>query len=129
MAAENSLLEFEVPVVKEQSREVQILQTACRKRKPNFSAQEISIITQKFEENQAILKSNKMKQSVWEEMTIAVNAVGTAHRSVSEVKEKWTNLQRTAKNELSKFRKEQRQTSNGHRQKRRLRALITFWSC
>ena len=47
MAAENSLLELEVPGVNEQSREVQILQTTCGKRKPNFSAQEISIITQK----------------------------------------------------------------------------------
>ena len=99
MAAQNSLFELEdVPGVDEQSREVQILQTTCRKRKPNFSAQEISIITQKFKENQTILKSkftntntNKMKQSVWEEMTIAVDAVGTAHRSVIEVKEKWTN--------------------------------------
>lgn len=73
------------------------------------------MITQKFEENQAVLKSkftntttNKLKQSVWEEMTIAANAVGTANQSVTEVKEKWTNLQRTAKHELSKFRKEQR---------------------
>lgn len=54
-----------------------------------------------------------MKQSVWEEMTIAVNAVGTSHRSLSEVTEKWTNFQRTAKNELSKFLKEQRKTSGG----------------
>ena len=120
MAAENSFLELEVSAVNEQSGEVQIVKTACRKRKPNFSAQEIAIITQKFEENQAVLKSkftntntNKMKQSVWEEMTIAVNAVGTAHRSVAEVKEKWTNLQRAAKNELSKFRKEQRKTGGG----------------
>ena len=46
MAAQNSLFELEdVPSVDEQSREVQILQTTCRKRKPNFSAQEISIIT------------------------------------------------------------------------------------
>ena len=73
------------------------------------------MITQKFEENQSVLKSkftntttNKLKQSVWEEMTIAVNAIGTAHRSVDEVKEKWTNVQRTAKHELSKFCKEQR---------------------
>ncbi|XP_044168967.1 uncharacterized protein LOC122953205 [Acropora millepora] len=121
MAHKNSLLELEVTgVVNEQSREVEIVKTACRKRKPNFSAQEIAIITQKLEENQAAPKSkftntntNKMKQSVWEEMTVAVNAVGTAHRSVSEVKEKWTNLQRTAKNELSKFRKEQRKTGGG----------------
>ena len=95
MAHKNSLLELEVTgVVNEQSREVEIVITACRKRKPNFSAQEIAIITQKFEENQVVLKSkftntntNKMKQNVWEEMTVAVNAVGTAHRSVSEVKD------------------------------------------
>ena len=118
MAAESFL--NELPGVNEQSAELQIIQTGSRKRKPNFSAQEIAIITQKFEQNQPILKSkftntntNKMKQGVWEEMTVAVNAVGTAHRTVPEVKEKWTNLQRTAKNELSKFRKEQRRTGGG----------------
>ena len=110
MATENCLLEF--PGANEQSTEVRIAKNGCRKRKANLSAHEIAIITQKFEENQSILKSkftntNKMKQSVWEEMTTAVNAVGTAHRSVSEVKEKWTNLQRTGKNELSKFCKEE----------------------
>ena len=109
MAAENSSFELEAVEVPPVNK------NACRKRKPNFSIQEIAMITQKFEENQAVLKSkftntttNKLKQSVWEEMAIAVNAVGTAHRSVGEVKEKWTNLQRTVKHELSKFRKEQR---------------------
>ena len=95
MTHKNYLLELEVTgVVNEQSREVEIVKTACRKRKPNFSAQEIAIIIQKFEENQVVLKSkftntntNKMKQNVWEEMTVAVNAVETAHRSVSEVKD------------------------------------------
>ena len=90
MAAESFL--NELPGVNEQSAELQIIQTGSRKRKPNFSAQEIAIITQKFEQNQPILKSkftntntNKMKQGVWEEMTVAVNAVGTAHRTVPEV--------------------------------------------
>lgn len=63
-----------------------------------------------------------MKQSVWEETTIAVNAVGT----ISEVKEKWTNLQRTAKNELSKFRKEQRKTGGGPPPKMRETTLFIF---
>ena len=66
MDAENSLLELEaveVPAVNK---------TACRKRKPNFSAQEIAVIAQRFEENQAVLKSkfiltqplyNKMKRT------------------------------------------------------------------
>ena len=114
MAAENSSFELEVVEV------APVNKNACRKRKPNFSVQEIAVITQKFEENQAVLKSkftntttNKLKQSVWEEMTITVNAVGTAHRSIAEVKEKWTNLQRTAKHELSKFRKEQKKTGGG----------------
>ena len=118
MATDNSFIE--VHGVNEPLKDVQIVKTGCRKRKPNFSAQEIAVITEKFEENQAVLKSkftntntNKMKQSVWEEMTIAVNVVGTAQQSVSEVKEKWTNLQRTAKNKLSKFRKEQRKTGGG----------------
>ena len=110
MATENCLLE--VPGANEQSTEIQIVKNGCRKRKANFSAHEIAIISQTFEDNQSIPKSkftntntNKIKQIVWEDMTIAVNAVGKAHRSVSEVKEKWTNLQRTAKNELSKFKR------------------------
>ena len=78
------------------------------------------MIIQNFEEKQAVLKSkftntttHKFKQSVWEEVTIALNAVWTAHRSVAKVKERCTNLQSTAKNELSKFRKEQRKTGGG----------------
>ena len=115
MAAENSSFELEA---------VEVPPVNKNQKKPNFSIQEIAMITQKFEENQAVLKSkftntttNKLKQSVWEEMTIVVNAVGTAHRSVAEVKEKWTNLQRTAKHELSNFRKEQRKTGGGPPQK------------
>ena len=111
MAAENSLFELEAVEVPPVNK------NACRKWKPNFSVQEITLMTQKFEETQAILKSkftntttNKLKQSVWEEMT-AINTVWTT--SVAEVKEKWTNLQRTAKDELPKFRKEQRKTGGG----------------
>ena len=42
-------------------------------------------------------------------MAIAVNAVETSHRSGSEVKEKWTNLQRTVK----KRKKELPKTGGG----------------
>ena len=73
-----------------------------------------------FEENQDVLKSkfcnvktNKIKQGVWENIAIVVNAVGYAARTVNEVKEKWTNLQRNAKQEFAKFRKEQRKTGGG----------------
>ena len=58
MALAISSLELETPCVNKQSREVHIVRTACKKRKPtNFSAQEIASITQKCEENQAALKS------------------------------------------------------------------------
>ena len=54
MDAENSLLELEtveIPAVNK---------PACRKRKQNFSAQEIAVIAQRFEENQAVLKSKSI---------------------------------------------------------------------
>ena len=52
MAAENALLEPEVVKVPA------INKIACRKRKPNFS--EIAIITQTFEENQAVQYLNQI---------------------------------------------------------------------
>ena len=55
MATDNSFIE--VHGVNEPLKDVQIVKTSCRKRKPNFSAQEIAVITEKFEENQAVLKS------------------------------------------------------------------------
>ena len=41
--------------------------------------------------------TNKKKQEIWEDITRAVNAVGTANRKVFEVKDKWKNLHSTAK--------------------------------
>lgn len=119
MSAENFNLDTS-SIYSSDNADVEVLQSSTRKRKPNFSAQEIAIITQMFEDNKQVLKSkftnvktNKLKQSVWESIAIAVNAAGHASRTVSEVKEKWTNLQRTAKQEFAKFRKEQRKTGGG----------------
>ncbi|KAK2547901.1 t-SNARE domain-containing protein 1 [Acropora cervicornis] len=70
-----------------------------RKRKPNFSVYEIGVITENVQKHLETIQSkltnnitNKKKQQVWEEITRAVNAVGTANRTVSEVKDKWKNL-------------------------------------
>ena len=64
MDAENFLLELETVEIPAANK------TACRKRKPNCSAQEIAVVAQRFEENQAVLKSkftntttNKMKRT------------------------------------------------------------------
>ena len=64
-------------------------------RKHNFSASEISILTETVEENLAILQSkftnsviNLKKKQVWLEITAAVNAVGVDKRTETEVHEK-----------------------------------------
>ena len=89
-------------------------------RKHNFSASEISILTEKVEENLAILQSkytnsvtNLKKKQVWSEITAAVNAVGVDKRTETEVIEKWKNLHSAAKREFTKFRQESKKTGGG----------------
>ena len=93
---------------------------AKKARKSNFSASEIAVLTEKYEENIEILQSkftnsvtNAKKNKVWEEIAAAVNAVGVTLRTTQEVKDKWKNLQCTAKKEFSGFKKEQKKTGGG----------------
>ena len=93
---------------------------AERKRKPNFSMNEMSVITDSVRKNLDIIQSkltnnitNKKKNQIWEEITKNVNAVGKANRTVQEVKDKWKNLHSTAKKEFSAFRKESKKTGGG----------------
>ena len=91
--------------------------------KHNFSASEISILTEKVEENLAILQSkftnsvtNLKKKQVWSEITAAVNAVGVDKpdkRTETEVREKWKNLHSAAKREFTKFCQESKKTGGG----------------
>ncbi|XP_048586883.1 myb/SANT-like DNA-binding domain-containing protein 4 [Nematostella vectensis] len=90
------------------------------KRKPNFSIEEITIITESVAEKKEILNSkltnsvtNKLKNSVWEEIKDKVNAVGVAPRSLVEVKDKWKNLLSQAKRENSEFKRERGKTGGG----------------
>ena len=63
-----------------------------KKRKLNFSVYKNGVITENVKHLETIqLKlrkniTNKTKQEIWEEIPQAVNAVGTANRTVSEVK-------------------------------------------
>ena len=50
---------------------------------------------------------------LWEEITQAVNAVGTAKRTVTEVKDKWKNLHSIAKKEFAEFKKDTKLTGGG----------------
>ena len=88
-------------------------QTKDRKRKQNFSVYKIEFITDNVKKNLDLIQSkltnavtNKKKQMLWEEITQAVNAVGTAKRTVTEVKDKWKNLPSIAKKEFAEFKRE-----------------------
>lgn len=43
---------------------------------------------------------------LWEEITQAVNGIGTAKQTVTEIKDKWKNLHSIAKIEFAEFKRE-----------------------
>ncbi|XP_067044411.1 t-SNARE domain-containing protein 1-like [Acropora muricata] len=95
-------------------------ESKARKRKPNFSMNEIAVITENVKNHLAVIQSkltnnitNRKKNEVWQEITDAVNAVGTAGRTVVEVKDKWKNLHSTAKKEFATFKRETKKTGGG----------------
>ena len=94
-----------------------VLLKASRK---NFSASEIAILTEKVEENLSIIQSkltnsvtNQKKNEIWCKIADAVNAVGVARRTTTEVREKWKNLHAQAKKEFTELAKEQKKTGGG----------------
>ena len=50
---------------------------------------------------------------LWEEISQAVNAVGTAKQTVTEAKDKWKNLHSIAKKEFAEFKRENKITGGG----------------
>ena len=91
------------------------MQQAKQKRpcKTNWSDLEITVLTEKVEENLDLIRSkfsnkvtNAKKNATWLEITEAVNANGVAYRIVQEVWAKWKNLTSTAKKQFSVFRKQ-----------------------
>ena len=86
-------------------------------RKQNFSASEIAILTEKVEENLSIIQSkltnsvtNQKKNEIWCKIADAVNAVGVARRTTTEVREKWKSLHAQAKKKFTELAKEQKKT-------------------
>ena len=91
----------------------------ARKRKHNFSVNEIAVITENVEMNLAIIQSKltnnitNKKKTTFGKTTRAVNAVGLASHTVAEIKDKWKNLHSTAKRDFSSFRREAKKTGGG----------------
>lgn len=104
-----------------------------RSRKTNWSDSEITVLTEKVEENLDLIRSkfsnnvtNAKKNAAWLEITEAVNAVGVAYRTVQEVRDKWKNLTSTAKERIFRLRKRKKKPVEVRPQKshqmRRLRS-------
>ena len=100
--------------------EVKEIEVKERKRKPNFSPLEISVVTESVIKHIDVIQSKltnnittPQKSQVWEEITKEGNAVGRANRSVQEIKDKWKNLHSTAIKEFSNYKKEYKKTGGG----------------
>ena len=93
---------------------------AKRNRQTNWSKNETSLLKTLFTENESVLSAklsntvtNSKKKEVWEAITNEINLLGVAHRSISEVKTKWSNVARGLKSDFSTYRKEITKTGGG----------------
>ncbi|KAK2551560.1 hypothetical protein P5673_027538, partial [Acropora cervicornis] len=78
---------------------------AKKARKSNFSAPEIAVLTEKYENIdtlQCIFTNSVKKHKEKQRVTL---------RTTQEVKDKWKNLQCMAKKEFSRYKKEKKKTS------------------
>lgn len=94
---------------------------AKRARKKNFTNTELEILVNEVESNQQILFSsftaggitNKRKNAAWENVTNAVNSVGSEERTVPEIKKKWFDIKVLAKKRVTAHRREMSATGGG----------------
>jgi hypothetical protein len=75
-----------------------------RKRKANFTATEVALLTEMTEPHLPLLSSkftnsvtNEKKKVVWANICQAINAQGVDIRTCDDIKEKWQALQKNAK--------------------------------
>lgn len=90
-----------------------------RARSQNFSIIEMNIIHNEVKAN-PVLESkfsntctNQKKQNIWLGITEKVNAVGNTRRTVNEVRDKWRNTCRDAKQKFAEHRRESKRTGGG----------------
>lgn len=84
-----------------------------RRRKPNFTDQEVSTIVDQYDRNKEYLHSREasksviaQKQAIWKQITDRLNAsYPQVERSVEDVRRKWKKLQSEAKREAVNFQR------------------------
>ena len=92
----------------------------------SFSASEISVLTEKVEENLSIIQSklansvtNQKKNESWQKIADAVNVVGVANRTAAEIREKWKIYIRKRRRNSRCHRRSRKKLVVGQLQRRR----------
>ncbi|XP_063436660.1 myb-related transcription factor, partner of profilin-like [Mytilus trossulus] len=83
-----------------------------RKRKLNFTAIESNLISEQVTTHPPEV-TNAKKQEMWQEITSKVNALRVYLRTETEVRNRWKNLTREAKQKITTVQKERTQTGGG----------------
>ncbi|XP_063792745.1 nuclear apoptosis-inducing factor 1 [Pseudophryne corroboree] len=85
--------------------------TPAKKRKTNFSEQEVEIIMDEMEKQKHILINHYnagvpllTKSNAWYDILKRVNAISTCHRELAEVKKKWSDLKTEVRRKMSQAR-------------------------
>ena len=94
---------------------------AKRAKKQNFSNAEMETLVNEVESNQKIIfgslsaggVTNKRKIAAWENVTDAVNSVGSEVRTLSEIKKKWFDVKVNAKKRVAAHRRGTSATGGG----------------
>uniref|UniRef100_A0A8W8NN17 Myb/SANT-like DNA-binding domain-containing protein n=1 Tax=Magallana gigas TaxID=29159 RepID=A0A8W8NN17_MAGGI len=90
-----------------------------RARRQNFSIMEMNIIHNEVKANPVLeskfsnVITNQKKQAIWLNITEKVNAVGNTKRTINEVRDKWRNMCRDAKQKFAEHRREAKRTGGG----------------
>ncbi|KAM8934264.1 nuclear apoptosis-inducing factor 1 [Pelodytes ibericus] len=85
--------------------------TPAKKRKMNFSEQEVEIIMEEMEKQKHILINHfnagvplLTKSNAWHDILKRVNAISTCQRELAEVKKKWSDLKTDVRRKMSQAR-------------------------
>ncbi|XP_054854047.1 nuclear apoptosis-inducing factor 1 isoform X2 [Eublepharis macularius] len=93
----------------------------AKKRKMNFSEQEVEIIVEELERSKHLLINHynagvplAAKAAAWHNILRRVNAVTTCHRELPEVKKKWSDLKTEVRRKVAQVRAAMEGSGDGH---------------
>ncbi|XP_045194611.2 myb/SANT-like DNA-binding domain-containing protein 4 [Mercenaria mercenaria] len=91
-----------------------------KKRRANFSIEELNVLTEEVSCNKRILfekfsdtVTNEKKGKCWREIVVKVNAVSCTERTMDEIRKKWSDWSSSVKVKASKFKTACNKTGGG----------------